>query len=338
LALEGEREEARRDELLLKAQQCSDALSELFMALLEVSKLDAGVVTFEPRVIDASELVEQVAATFAVEASEKHLQLHQKLVSAVVNTDPTILQRVLRNLLHNALKYTSEGSIDIVMSTVDGFLMIDITDTGPGIPAHEQEHVFKEFHQLGNPERDRSRGLGLGLAIVQRLSDLADYDVKLQSTPGEGSTFSIIMKAADGKIVSSVTLAPGTRDEGTPVIVFVDDEADTRLGMEYLLSSLGYDMVVGENYEEVMTALIARDITPDLIISDYRLREQTTGIQLITRMREEFNTDIPAFIVTGDTSAESLQDVSKNNIEVIHKLSPQSVLQEKIRSALDSID
>ena len=336
LALKSETDPVLRADLIEKATQCSDRLSELFMALLDISKLDAGIVTVNPSVFDIADMLDLLSAEFEGLQNESGVRFETELVSALVDTDQTILQRVLRNLLHNAFKYTSRGHVVLTAKLVGENVVVSVSDSGPGIAAEEIDHIFEEFYQIGNPERDRSRGLGLGLAIVKRLSQLADYQVQVESEPGKGATFSLTLPVS--RTQPGSVRQPGAEnvasETGQRLVVFIDDEDDTRQGMALILGGLGFSTVIAEDYDDALAQVLESEQTPDLIISDYRLREHHTGVEAILRLREEFNADIPALIVTGDTSPDSLKEIGDHEIDVIHKMSSQQVFETKIQEAL----
>tara|TARA_R110002072_G_scaffold136124_2_gene278239 strand:- start:226869 stop:228716 length:1848 start_codon:yes stop_codon:yes gene_type:complete len=328
--------------LIHKATLCADNMSELFISLLDISKLDAGIVEVENRQHDVAHILEQLTMEFEPQVRSKGLTLKTSISSCIVLADPTVVQRVLRNLLHNALKYTSVGSITLaVESDAAQCARISITDTGPGMKAEELSHIFDEFYQVGNPERDRNRGLGLGLAIVKRLSDLTGMAVAVQSSPGNGSCFSITLptvsideQALNEDNTKQVEHATDAAAFGAANILFIDDEEHTRQAMMIMLEHLGYQVIVADSLTQALDALTRVDLIPDLIISDYRLRDKKTGVQAILCLREEFNEEIPALIITGDTGAESLQDISEQGMSVLHKLSPHAVITEKITGLL----
>jgi CheY-like chemotaxis protein len=210
-------------------------------------------------------------------------------------------------------------------------LSIQIWDTGRGIPPDQQEKVFHEYYQLGNVERDRSKGLGLGLAIVRRMTTLLDCKLKLRSEPGRGSCFEIMVPISErpahtNEAPFATTLGALARG----LVVVIDDESAIQRAMTSLLTGWGHDVVAGGSGDEVMQRLSSRPDRPDLVICDYRLRDGENGIQVIERMRSEYNEDIPAMLITGDTAPNRLADARASGLILLHK----PVANSKLRAAI----
>jgi CheY-like chemotaxis protein len=214
-------------------------------------------------------------------------------------------------------------------------LHVEVRDTGIGIPREQHGEIFKEFHQLENPERDRTKGLGLGLAIVERIARLLHHPVHVQSKPGQGSCFSIAVPLGDPAQVASESTDPVIALEGLQGLcaVVVDDERDIRDGMRLLLDRWGCDVVLAASEDEAVEALRAKACVPDVILADYRLRDERTGIQAIERLRREFGTHIPALIVTGDTAPERLRQAKQSGYTLIHKPVYSASLRAFLRNA-----
>lgn len=326
--------------LIDKATICASNMSELFISLLDISKLDAGIVSVNKQVHDVADILAPLAIEFETQAKNKGLKFHSTLISCAVIEDQTIIQRIVRNLLHNALKYTETGSISLTTTlNEDRHITIEVMDTGSGIHPDELAHIFTEFYQVGNSERDRTRGLGLGLAIVKRISDLSELDVTVQSEQGVGSIFSLKLHTS-GNVQSppehhsqEKTTAHIDRAHS---ILFIDDEEHTRMAMSIMLKNMGHEVIAVESAESAIETTTKNDFIPELIISDYRLRENKTGVEAIIAIREEFNQEIPALIITGDTGAESLKDIRDLGVEVLHKLSSHPVITEKIEAMLSN--
>ncbi|MCJ9713463.1 ATP-binding protein, partial [Bordetella hinzii] len=262
-------------------------------------------------------------------------------VSATVLSDPALLDRILRNLIDNAIRHTGDGGV-LVGCRREGAglrpparaglpptrpksthtaiphpgagggggggrragagLRVEVWDTGPGIPAHEQESVFWEFHQLGNPERDRNKGLGLGLAIVQRTARLLGHRLQLRSRPGRGTVFGLTLPRTRAAVADAPGLPPPADvPAGAPLVLVVEDDGFSRHGLQQLLESWGYRVLAAGSADELLCLTGAETERPALVISDYRLREHATGIEAIERVREEYNDDgIAALLVSGD--------------------------------------
>ena len=214
------------------------AMEELFNALLDISRLDAGVLQPEPSHFSLNVLTERLANDFGPDAGAKGLELHITHCDIVVYSDATLLERILRNLVANAIRYTDEGEVRLQCRQQDGRVHIDVIDTGVGIPAQRQREIFNEFHQLGNPERDRTQGLGLGLAIVDRIARLLGHEINLESTPSQGSRFSVTVPAGEAGHVPADD-APWADSVLSDLVglhaLVVDDDVAVREGMRTLL-------------------------------------------------------------------------------------------------------
>ncbi|WP_430389966.1 ATP-binding response regulator [Dyella sp. 20L07] len=309
------------------------AMGHLFDALLNISRLDAGVVQPAYRSFPLDRLLEQLCAEYSLQAQKKGLELRVRSSSAVVSTDPILIEVIVRNLISNAIEHTTQGRVLVACRKRAGQVCIEVWDTGPGIPPDEQERVFWEFHQLGNPERDRQKGLGLGLAIVRRTAYLLGHGLTLSSAPGRGTMFRLSVgldeKHSAGKdSAAAVTASESHADPhglgGAPLaqnlVLVIDDDAQSREGMRLLLESWGHRVICGTSGEDVLANVVHQRSRPALIISDYRLRKHETGIHVIDRVHEEYNdTGIPALLVSGDTDPVRLVESSARGIPLLHK-------------------
>lgn len=299
---------------------CTESLEQLFDNLLDISRLDAGQVQVKRETVHVNTVFERVRRTFAVPAEEKGLKLRVRPTRAIISTDATLLFRVLSNFVTNAIRYTDKGSVLVACRKRGNRVSIEVWDTGIGIPAEQHERVFEEFYQLNNPERDRTRGLGLGLATVKRISGLLEHPLRLRSAPGRGSRFSIEVPMADPDKVQSIS---ATIEQKVPnllrgkLIVVVDDEASVRLGMQSLLESWGCKCVTAMDAAEALNEL--GDRIPDFILADLRLRGEDTGIDAIRVLRSYLGESIPAVLISGDTATEQLRKVSAAGLTIMHK-------------------
>jgi signal transduction histidine kinase len=322
--------------------QCTDSLERLFDNLLDISRLDAGQVAVRRAIVPLNDVLTRLRSMFTIPAQEKNLKLRLRPSSLHVNTDSTLLFRVLSNLVSNALRYTEAGGIVVGCRRRGDKVLIEVWDTGLGIPAEHQERIFEEFYQLNNPERDRTRGLGLGLATVRRIAQLLDHPVRLRSKPGKGSCFSIEVPIADP---ASLPTTGATIEQKIPnllngkFIVVIDDEASVRLGMQSLLDSWGCKCLTATDANEALATLAGR--TPDFIIADLRLRGEDTGIEAIRTLRQHLGDHIPAVLVSGDTATEQLRKVSAAGLTLMHKpLKPvrlRALLNHEFAKARDAV-
>ncbi|WP_185545875.1 hybrid sensor histidine kinase/response regulator [Variovorax sp. KBW07] len=312
------------------------AMGMLFEGLLNISRLDAGVVRVSPKPFALASLLDQIQLEFAPQAAAKSLVLRLRTPDATVRSDPALLDRVLRNLVENAIRYTARGSVLIGCRRAGPNLRIEVWDTGPGIPEAEHERVFWEFHQLANPERDRTKGMGLGLAIVRRTAGLLGHALTLRSRVGHGTVFAITVPLAH----EAPTAAPQTRpaallpEPGGQLILMVEDDAESRHGLQLLLESWGHRVVAAESGAQLLKEVTHRPGKPALVISDYRLREGETGVDVIDRVHEEYNDDgIPALLVSGDTDPQRLSEVAARGWQMLHK----PVAPAQLRAAINRL-
>ena len=311
-----------------------EALDSLFVALLDISRLDAGIV--QPHIADfpIQPMLQRICADHAAEARDKGLRLVLHPHKASVRSDPVLVERIVRNIVGNAVRYTERGRVVVGCRRSGARLSLQVWDTGPGIPPDKQQRVFEEFYQLGNPERDRAKGLGLGLAIVQRLAALLDAPLALDSAPGKGSVFKLQLALSEGAALPAPPAA-----EAIPVaqrgglILVVDDEAAIQEAMRSLLVGWGHQVIVAGSCEQMLERVAACDSRPDLIICDYRLRGDESGIAVIQRLQQEFNHDIPAMLVTGDTAPDRLQEAQASGLLLLHK----PVSRGKLRAAIGNL-
>jgi len=310
------------------------ALASQLDALLDISRLDAGII--DKNIINAElrPVLAQLAEEFSPQATRKGLQLSMRCPdSMLVRSDPMLLQRILRNLLSNAIKYTDTGRIDLRVESLPARCRIIVSDTGAGIPASEHARVFEEFYQLHNPERDRTKGLGLGLAIVRRLTELLGIDLRLESTPGQGSRFLIEVPAALGPEVprDEIRSLPAPVAPHIQVLV-VDDEEAIRLGMRTLLEEMGFGVRVAASTAAAVDA--AQQLRPSIILADFRLRGDDDGMRTIRALRR-FWPDLPALLISGDTAPDRLREAHDAGIELLHKPVNSVLLRSSILSAID---
>lgn len=318
-------------------QSSISAMEALFVGLLDISRLDAGM--SRPMLGDhaLAELLHRVAASHAPEAEHKRLRLTVVPSRCAVRTDVVLLERVLGNLVSNAIRYTERGRVLVGCRRRPGAIELQVWDTGIGIAPAQLPHVFDEFFQVGNPERDRSKGLGLGLAIVKRTLDLLGHPHVLRSAPGRGSCFSILLPAAEALPVAAPlppALASGRRIAGAFIAV-IDDEADTRRAMQALCHSWGAHVLIAESTRQCLALLDEHLRYPDLILCDYRLGGSHDGLGAVQRIRARIGHAVPAIIITGDIGAADLRRVADAGLPLLHKPVGTDRLLAAIEAALN---
>ena len=306
-------------------------------ALLDISKLDANVVPVQSRVFVLLPWLSRLCAEFQPAALVKGLALTLECPDdAFVESDPLLLERVLRNLLDNAVKYTERGSVSISVEGGDEVWRILVRDTGCGIVQAEQSRIFEEFYQVGNPERDRARGLGLGLSIVSRMVDLLDLTLNLQSRPGEGSTFSLTLEAAEPAQTPHASVPDGqARLPAMLHVLVLDDEESVRQAMLALLSAHGCEVTLAGSTREAMVKSLMR--RPDLLLCDLRLRGGDDGIAAVRSLRGALP-GLPAVLISGDTAPERLREAHTAGLLLLHKPVQEADLLDAMRAALGSAE
>lgn len=309
------------------------AMDGLFSALLDISRLDAGIVEVHRRPFAVAPFLERICLDYIKDAEAKGLNMTCIAGRAVGETDPVLLERVVRNLVANAVRYTKQGRILVGCRRRRGRIVIQVWDTGPGIAPGHHDRIFHEYYQIGNPERDRTQGLGLGLAIVRRLSGLLDCPVTVQSAPGRGSCFEVTVPSTRAEALGSEPLDVGPLATG--LILIVDDESAIREAMASLLSSWGHSVITAGSGDEAMMRLARHPVRPDVIISDLRLRDNENGIEVIDALRAEYNDDIPAMLITGDTAAGRLVEAKGSGLVLLHKPVSNSKLRAAIGHLMD---
>ena len=320
--LRGRTRADERKKIMTRIDAALSAMNELFNALLDVSRLDAGALAPDIAAFPVSQLLKRIETTFADAAREKGLSLRIVHCSAWISSDFILMERILANLVSNAIRYTRTGGVLVGCRRKNGKLRIDVCDTGVGIPDDQQQQVFVEFCRLGEHEPDQRGGLGLGLAIVERLCRLLDCRIELASRVGKGSRFSIEIPVADsGALALARPTAAQSRIDisSGKLVAVIDDDPMVLEGMGGLLRSWGCRVVTGASDEDVLAGLAKYEHPPDVIISDYQLRGGRTGVQAIARLCEMHSAPIAAFLMSGDTNPEPLQDAQKNGYVLLHK-------------------
>jgi len=308
-----------------------EALETLFNELLDISKIDAGVIQARPADFALQPLFERLQREFGPEAADRDLDLRFVSTGHCLRSDPVLVERILRNLVANALRYTREGGIVVGCRPRGTRRVLEVRDSGIGIAADHLPKVFDEFYQVGNVERDRRKGLGLGLSIVQRLVALLDGEIAVRSAPGKGTVFSVTLDA--GRVAASSTIQPmvaPTGDLGGARIVVIDDEPTVVAGMDVLLSGWGARVVGSESIEDGLAAIEAESAPPDLLLVDYRLRDGRNGLDGIAAIRARFGDHLPAILITGSTSPDLLARAREIGVHLLSK----PVMPAKLRALI----
>lgn len=317
-----------------KLQNALKGLVQLLDVLLDISKLDAGVVKVKQEVFDVQEMLETLDQQFAAVAIEQKLRFTVRPSSVLVRTDRSLLHSILANFISNALRYTEHGKILVGVRHRGDFIEIQVLDTGIGIAQEHSDLIFREFYQIGNVARRREHGLGLGLAIVKRTADLLGVHVLMHSIPQRGSVFSVSLPivAAPSKQTSAVLNITGMA--GSKIVLVVDDDVDVLDSMRALLSTWGHQVIAAGGLDEALLLAqhrVKNGLAFDMILSDFRLAENTSGIDVVRAVRQVCSNEIPAVIITGDTSTESINQIVASSLKILHKPLDADVLKNVLR-------
>jgi CheY-like chemotaxis protein len=324
-----------------------DALEGLFAQLLDLSRLEAGALRPAPTAVPLGPLFARLAADFAPQAGASGLTLRSVPTRLAVETDPVLLERILRNLVANAVRYTRTGGVVLGARRREASVRIDVIDTGVGIADDDRARVFDEFVQLAAVPRVhvRGRGMGLGLAIVRRLATLMGHRIDLDSRPGRGSRFSLTVprtrswRRREGTApTDAVTVATASRAlEGRRVVV-VDDDPAVVAAMRALFASWNAIAAGGADADAALCALAMTDANgrchADLIIADLRLAEGGSGIDAVARLRGALGDATPALIVSGDTGGAAQAEAQAAGIRLLLKPVVAMALRDAAEAAL----
>ncbi len=340
--LAGSVEGGRMQSLVERFDETLNAMSGMLNALLDINQIEAGTVHSEIAAFPIDDLLQRLKDEFAFHAQAQGLELHVVACSLVVRSDSRLLEQILRNLLANALKYTSRGKVLLGCRRHRGMLSVEVWDTGMGIPATELQIIFEEYHQLDNPAREHSKGLGLGLSIVQRLASLLEHPLQVHSELGKGSAFSVRVPiateaarlAGPARESARQPLIEGDIGHRHGAVLVVDDDPEIRTLFELLLTDEGHQVRTAADSDAALAIGADGTFRPDLILTDYNLPRELTGLQLVAALRDQVGRAIPAIIVTGDISTQTLRTVSRQDCVALNKPVKPGVLLQVVQRLL----
>jgi PAS domain S-box-containing protein len=312
------------------------SLNGMLTGILDISRLDAGVITPEIASVDIGDLIGRLAREYAPRAAEVGLVLRHVPRVVLARTDVALLERILRNLIENALRYTAKGGVLIGARPRGGNVRIDVIDTGIGIPAHQQKEIFEEFRQLNNPARDSNKGLGLGLAIVSRLARLIGAEIEVDSRVDHGARFSLLLPL-ENFAPAPVRVAPAVEDAGGRILI-IEDNAGIRQAYEIMLGDWGYETLSAASGEEALDRAAQEKWRFDAIIADHRLGAGLTGSDAATEIARRAGRSFPTMLVTGDTGKERLAEVASSGFALLHKPVDADDLRRTLASVLRGND
>lgn len=336
--------DANMRQLVQHLDSSVQAMQNLLDGLLDVSRLDAGAVTANVRPVNINVIFDFVRVSNTPTARDKGVRLRVRPTGYWCLSDPVLLQRMVMNLANNALRYTPTGTVLICCRKINNGadLRIDVMDSGVGIAPEHQTDIFKEFFQVGNAARDRSQGLGLGLNIVQRSARLLGHAVELESTPGCGTRFSIVVPMA------SAPLLTVHRDVETPVsagspqsslsgvrVLVVEDDFTSRQAQDELLQSWGCE-VLAVGTAALACKSVEQGFQADVLISDFRLGGESNGLDVIDQVRQLSGWAVPACVVSGDTDSDLMQAARAASLTLLHKPVRPAKLRSLVRHLANS--
>lgn len=340
-AAQREKNPAAQSVIIRRIETGTSALSDLLNSLLDISRLDGGGVRVHHEDFALDSLMQRLQDTYTGLAEEKGLDLVIRPTKACTHSDPALLERIVGNLLSNAIRYTpSGGAVYVAVRPRGQDWVIQVRDNGLGIPLQDQQTIFQEFVQLSNPQRDRSLGLGLGLAIVQRLVQLLDHGVEVRSLPGQGATFGLRIPRITLSETSVATEQGKASDpvqlHGLRILVIEDDEL-VRQSFAGLLGMWGAHVDVFEQADAALAHLQTQNVQPQLVITDHRLGGNMNGLALSHAIACQQGAPVPTLLITGDTEDEVLQRLAEPHIQVLYKPVKPNVLIATISRLLGPV-
>jgi len=323
-----------QERILGNAHSAFKASTEMLDTLLDFSRLESGAIQTNCRHFDLQSLLNKLEIEFAHQAMTKDLVYRMRETKNIIYSDPFLLELILRNLIGNAIRYTDQGGIFVGARKKAGQLSLEIWDTGIGIPSNEQSHIFREFYRLNHHRVEQRKGLGLGLAIAQGFARALGHEITFDSRYKHGSVFRL-------EIAISEQVEESTEQDGTYLeplklkgrVLIIEDDDAVRLGMENLIQIWGCECRTAINIEDALSSVESHP--PDLIISDFSLREPGNGIEAIALLRDRLKRMVPAIIISGDTSPEQLITAQSNNIQYFSKPINTTQLQQALHKILN---
>ncbi|MGQ9368745.1 hybrid sensor histidine kinase/response regulator [Azospirillum sp. ST 5-10] len=308
----------------------------LLNALLDVSTLEAGTVQPHRGAFPVQDVIDATLDEVQQQAAGKGLRIGTRPCPAVVDSDPTLLRRILANLLGNAVRYTPAGRVLVACRRRGGALRIEVWDTGIGVPEDRLDSIFEDFVQVANPQRDHRHGLGLGLAVVRRTAALLGHPVTVCSRPGRGSCFAVTVPVSTAP---RPLAAPGGRALPAPTrplsVLLVEDHPDQRAALVRILENAGHRVVAAADGVEALTLAAGLSEAPDVLVSDHRLPGPVDGIAVAAGVGARFGRHLPTVIVTGDTDPALLQDAARRGLRLLHKPIDPVRLQNAVAALAD---
>jgi len=335
-AIKNEKDEARRQDLVAKLEQSIQNFNDLFTDLLDVNRLEYGQKKIDIENVSIGSITHTLVHEYGVLADDKGIRLSVRNSAYQVKSNPIVLERVIRNLISNAIRYTEKGGVVVGCRNRGDKIYIDVWDTGVGIPEDKLLEIFLPHMQLSNPDNKPEKGFGLGLSVVKKLCSQLGHELTVKSIVGKGTLMRLEMEAVNNNkpIISEIENKVNVQDPLAGIrIIIIDDEPDILQGMKLVVESWGCNYCLAENLQQVKEIICDNNIYPDLIISDYTLSETLTGDKVIKFIREEVGKNIPAIVITGETDENLLDDIRSLGFNLLQK----PVRPAKLRSLISYI-
>jgi len=330
-------------ELVARLADALGSMSGMLNALLDINQIEAGTVDVQTRDFPIGDLLLQLQGEFSYVAQEQNLALRVAPCSLSVNTDPRILEQILRNLISNALKYTRRGRVLLGCRRRAGMLSVEVWDTGIGISPDDLTMIFDEYHQLDNAARERSRGLGLGLSIVQRLARLLGHAVHVRSKPRRGSVFTVELPLTSTQ--EAIASLPGAQPHGDPPlpartgsILVIEDDPDVREMLRLALQLEGHTVATATDGASALDLVTREVFRPEIILADYNLPGGMTGLKAAGKIQTQLGNETPVIILTGDISTLALQAIADQKCRQFNKPVQLLELNQAIQTLLPRAD
>jgi len=322
--------DATGSRLIAKFEETLGAMSGMLNTLLDINQLEAGIVRPEIIEFPIGAVLDRLKTEFAYHMTTKALEWRVVASNRSVLSDPRLLEQILRNLLANAVKYTERGKVLLGCRRRGNKLRIEVWDTGIGIPAEQLDAIFEEFLQLNNAARESSRGSGLGLSIVRRVSDLLGHTIDVHSWPGRGSVFAVEVLRADEHDLSNGAQPAEAAASAAGSILIIEDDPAVREMLEMLFQGEGHRTTVVADATETFTLAARAALLPDVVLADYNLPGDLTGAEVIMRLRESLRREIPGVILTGDISSVTLRKIADAGCLHLSKPAEPEMLVQQI--------
>ncbi len=328
-ALQGSERPSERESICDEMSSAIQAMGSMLDVLLDIENLEDGHVRVEIAEFPVSDLLNVVEREFRLPAQDKGLDLRVMPSSLMIRSDPVLLERIVQNLVANAVSYTHNGKVVVGCRRAGDTIRIEVWDNGVGVAEDELQTIFEDYYQVDNPARDRRKGLGLGLAIAQRIAKLLDHEILVRSKLGKGSVFAIQVPRAAGMMPRAARPPAEIRSRSSyagRALVAIEDDVSILQGLERLLTAWEAEVFACSTVDEALIQLSLAERVPDLVIADYRLSGGLNGIDTVEKIRATFGETVPGIVVTGDTSAKVTESIRASGCRLAHKpLEPQEL-------------